>query len=349
MVAQSKDMHAAQLQLCGVITVNMLCGGEHVHRTVSKEDLRRFLKLQPKLLCTNYSTPGSNMISDSEDADLAAEALATPRSAPPVDLRAPSGPVSDASALSFVPLIMNGRTFQKTGDTELLLHRIGGGAALHRLTAAFYVKMFQDRHLDQFVRSHDDPHAARLANWIIEKMGGEGDVWSQERMERSRCPVTVHLPIRGDHVVHDRTSAHVAAWFSPKRTEKSLGDHFKLHDARVWMRLMFWACREEGLFADPVFESWFTRFMAHFVRVYESMGPYFARDSARWSANPENLQAYAENGYQMPASVLGPDGCGVPVQEAIRQVPAKEINDSIWPYNSSERYDDSSPFLKTTS
>ncbi|CAM9489019.1 unnamed protein product, partial [Ectocarpus fasciculatus] len=238
-----------------------------------------------------------------------------------------------AAALSFVPVTLNGGSYAKSRASALLLRRIGGGAVLHGLLNAFYDKMFQDTHLDQFVRSHDDPHASRLANWIIEKMGGEGDVWTSERVARARCPIAVHLSGRGEHVVHDRTTAHVAAWFSPKRPRDVLGEHFKLHDARVWMRLMFWACREQGLFEDPVFESWFVRFIAHFVRVYERMAPYFARDSARWSIDPENIKTYVANGNKMPVQVLGSDGRGVSVREAIKQVPPREINDEVWPYN----------------
>jgi hypothetical protein len=35
------------------------------------------------------------------------------------------------------------------------------------------------------------------------------------------------------------------------------------------MRLMFWSAREEGLLESPTFTDWFTRFIAHFIRVYE--------------------------------------------------------------------------------
>lgn len=274
------------------------------------------------------------MISET-DADFVSEVLGSkqPEIAPSVAL---IGANAEATALQFVPLKLSGNTFEKSRQSELLLHRIGGGGVIHGLIQSFYEKMFVDSHLDQFVRSHDDPHASRLANWIIEKMGGEGDLWTQERMERSRCPVSVQLPTRGDHIVHDRTTAHVAAWFSPKRSAKDVGEHFKLHDARTWMRLMFWSCREQGLFDDSVFESWFVRFIAHFVRVYERMGPYFARESARWSLNPQNIERYIADGNRMPDDVLGATGSGVPVQLAIKQVPAMEINESLWPYNKDE-------------
>ena len=39
-------------------------------------------------------------------------------------------------------------------------------------------------HRPQFVHDTEDPHAKRLANWIVEKMGGEGRPWSKERTHR---------------------------------------------------------------------------------------------------------------------------------------------------------------------
>lgn len=274
-------------------------------------------------------------MSKETDADLAAEALSMQDTLDLVPQTTPSLGDPEAAALEFVPLAMSGNSFAKSRESALLLRRIGGGGVVHRLIDLFYSKMFRDKHLDQFVRSHEDPHATRLANWIIEKMGGEGDVWSRERVERAKCPVTVNLPGLGAHFVHDRTSAHSAAWVSPKRPKERLGDHFKLHDVRVWMRLMFWSAREIGVFDDPVFESWYVRFIGHFVRVYERMGPYFARDSARWSLKPDNIREYNENGNMM-LDVLGPRGIGTSVAEAVKQVPAREINDSVWPYNRSE-------------
>ena len=71
------------------------------------------------------------------------------------------------------------------------------------------------------------------------------------------------------------------------------GEHFKLDDCRVWMRLHFWAAREVGLFADhPAFMDYYVRFIGHFVSVYERLAPPFARESARWSESPANVEAY---------------------------------------------------------
>ncbi|KAK3286304.1 hypothetical protein CYMTET_6133 [Cymbomonas tetramitiformis] len=108
-----------------------------------------------------------------------------------------------------------------TSDSAWLLQQIGGGDVIHRLTDAFYQKVFQDAHLAQFFASFDDPHAERLGNWIIEKMGG-GPVWTKERKRRPQVQVT--LAGGHKHVVHDRSSAHVAAWHSPKRQPSKGGN-----------------------------------------------------------------------------------------------------------------------------
>jgi hypothetical protein len=75
-------------------------------------------------------------------------------------------------------------------------------------------------------------------------------------VERAKHPEVVLLAGGSRHVVHDRSSAHVAAWYSAKRPPHKVGEHFVLEDARVWMRLMFWAARETGLLLLPAFEKW---------------------------------------------------------------------------------------------
>lgn len=262
------------------------------------------------------------------------------------------GPSSSAAARSstragggkpapfrFIPLGMRGNTFVGNSDTAQLLAEVGGVDALKRGLDLFYAKMFADPHLDQFVHTQTDPHAQRLANWLAEKMDSSKPVWSLERQARSKCPVSRLLAGIGAHVVHDRSSAHAAAWHSPKRSADVIGQHFKLHDARNWMRLNFWAMREAGLFdQSPTFASWYVRFIAHFVRVYESTAPQFARESARWSADPRNIELYANSGNRMPASVLGSDGRGVPARQATADLLAKERESSAgsWPYGNAE-------------
>ena len=194
------------------------------------------------------------------------------------------------------------------------------------MAAVFYSRAFADPHLDRFIRNHDDPHGDRLGNWIAEKMTGEGKPWSDERATRPREAVQV----AGGKtvVVHDRSSAHLAAWHSPKREPHKVGQHFKLDDARVWMRLMFWTARSEGLFdRSPRFAEWYVRFIGHFVRIYESTAPAFARESARWSEDARNIEAYLEAGPCM-SSVIG-----LSHEAALQQLPADERHDSRWPYD----------------
>eukprot|EP00937_MAST-01D_sp_MAST-1D-sp2_P001341 g1341.t1 len=224
-----------------------------------------------------------------------------------------------------VPLRVLGGTFEGSNDTAALLREIGGAAALRQMVNAFYARAFANAHIDQFIRSHNDPHGDRLGNWIAEKMTGEGTPWSDERRTRAREEVRV----AGGRtvVVHDRSSAHVAAWHSPKRPAAAVGRHFKLDDARIWMRLMFWTAREEGLFAaSPRFAEWYVRFIGHFVRIYESTAPQFARESARWSENPQNIADYEAAGNVM-AGVAG-----LSHGAALRQLPAAERDDFDWPY-----------------
>ena len=231
----------------------------------------------------------------------------------------------------FVPLIVTSNSFQGDHRTAELLQEIGGLEALRKLTGIFYKKAFNDSHLDQFIRSHNDPHGERLANWIAEKMDPSNKVWTAERSRRDKIPVKIQ---GGEIQVHDRSSAHVAAWHSVKRKPDRVGIHFELHDARTWMRLMFWSGRESGIFeASPTFEDWYVRFIAHFVKVYERLAPPFARDSFRWAKDANNIEQYVSNGYKMNEDILGPHGEGIAYRVAAFQIPKEERNDSIWPYN----------------
>ena len=76
-------------------------------------------------------------------------------------------------------------------------------------------------------------------------------IWTTERQTRPQK--VVRLAGGYTHVVHDRSSAHVAAWNSIHREAGKEGDHFKLDDSRIWMRLMFWSAREQGLFENENF------------------------------------------------------------------------------------------------
>lgn len=234
----------------------------------------------------------------------------------------------------FIPLRLNGNSFQGDHHTAQLLEEIGGVETLKRVTDVFYKKAFADPHLDQFILRHNDPHFERLGNWIAEKMDPSQKIWTAERRNR---PVIPNKCAGGQIVVHDRSSAHAAAWHCSKRKPEVQGDHFQLHDARVWMRLMFWSCKEVGVFElSPTFESWYVRFIAHFVRVYEREAPPFARESCRWSSSEENIAAYLAAGNSMGDDVLGHDGHGVSTSEAKRQLPKEERNDPDFPYGRTE-------------
>ena len=218
-----------------------------------------------------------------------------------------------------------------TAESAGLLREAGGLDALRKATTLFYRRMFADGHLDKFIRSHDDPHGERFATWVAEKLG-VGNPWSDARAARPVCPVSAGQ--YGTITVHDRSSAHLAAWHSPKREREKFGDHFKLDDCRRWMRLHFWACRESGIFAHKGFEDYYVRFLAHFVSVYEQKAPPFARESARWSLDSANTQAYLDAGNEMTDGIMG-----MPLHAALATLPPHERNytgsvvaNPSWPY-----------------
>lgn len=229
-----------------------------------------------------------------------------------------------------VPLNVAGGAHRPTAETRQLLLAAGGLPALRRFTTLFYKRCFVDLHVDKFIASHTDPHGERFATWIAEKLG-DGTPWTEER--RTRAPT--YLRIGYDHykVSHDRSSAHHAAWNSPKREAHKRGDRFKPDDARVWMRLHFWAARETGMFEHRAFMDYYVRFIAHFVSVYSSKSPPFVRESARWSADPLNLRRYLDAGNVMV------DVIGKPVEKALAELPAEERvytgsrdPSPVWPY-----------------
>ena len=216
---------------------------------------------------------------------------------------------------------------QPTADTQRMLREAGGRRGIRDFTDRFYEKAFADPVLDRFIREHDDPHGARFADWVAEKFG-DGTPWTDERRTRKTCPFAT----QNGHTLetpHDRSSAHFAAWHSPKREPAKFGSHFKLDDCRVWMRLHFWALRESGVVdRSPSFAEYYVKFIGHFVSVYERQAPPFARESFRWSADPANTQRYLANGNRMEDGVVGVFG-----NRALAALPASERNsDGNWPY-----------------
>lgn len=181
-----------------------------------------------------------------------------------------------------------------THKTGALLQIICGEAALHQVIFRFYGNFAQDAHIALFLSDPENigKHASRLANWVIEKMGGDGRPWTEERSLRATCPMVQRLGDGSDFFVHDRSSAYHAAWFSIKRSAALQGQRFKLKDARVWMCLMFWSCREEGLLHSPAYADWYVGFIAHVIFVYERSAPPFAFEAAEWSHDAARTAAY---------------------------------------------------------
>eukprot|EP00192_Tetraselmis_astigmatica_P021273 CAMPEP_0117691500 /NCGR_PEP_ID=MMETSP0804-20121206/25756_1 /TAXON_ID=1074897 /ORGANISM="Tetraselmis astigmatica, Strain CCMP880" /LENGTH=268 /DNA_ID=CAMNT_0005504743 /DNA_START=137 /DNA_END=943 /DNA_ORIENTATION=+ len=195
---------------------------------------------------------------------------------------------SDASITQPVPLAVMMGSHQVSQGSANLLQDIGGGDRIREICTRFYARMHEDTHLRQFLFLDDGPvhHGQRLADWIIEKMGGEGKPWTDSGRHGQRQP------------------SHRAAWYSARRGPSVRGQRFKLDDCRMWMRLHFWAAREAGLDKHTPFFQWYKSFIAHFIAVYERRAPAYAEESAQWSANEENIKIYLQDNTMH--DVIGP-------------------------------------------
>jgi truncated hemoglobin YjbI len=264
------------------------------------------------------------------DPDILEERL-TRRNTLNIPIQDQDAQVTPPQSFEFVPLNVRSASHQANAATQRLVRSVGL-KKLREFTEAFYAKVFVDPHLDKFIRRHDDPHGERFALWIAEKFG-DGTPWTEERKTRPKDLMRIGREIH--EVAHDRSSAHFAAWHSPKREAHKWGQHFKPDDARVWMRLHFWAAREVGLF-EPQYASfmdYYIRFIGHFVSVYSGKSPPFTRESARWSADPQNTSRYVEAGRLMI------DVIDMPVEKALATLPTEEQEytgskhpNPSWPY-----------------
>lgn len=309
----------------------------HAHLQGSSNTLSSTQQARDEVpLSAGHSTLDSQITTFREgDPDLTAEAN--------IDIHAmdhtpfePSAPPHGSARVSKCPFarlyVPGGRTHQVSAPTQKMLKFVGGKEAIARGITRFYKYAFKNKHLQRFFRNFEDPHASRLANWIAEKMGDPSLPWTTERRTRDTSPVIVAGGRTA--VIHDRSSAHVAAWFSPKREPHKVGQHFKLEDCRLWMRLNFLAMREEGLFDHSNFQDWYVRFIAHFMRVYEKTAPQFAQESLRWSADQNRVKRYhlaVQNGLaEAPGNntVLG-----ISYSAALKQLPESEKKENTqWPY-----------------
>mmetsp|Transcript_2611 Transcript_2611/g.3559 ORF Transcript_2611/g.3559 Transcript_2611/m.3559 type:complete len:256 (+) Transcript_2611:262-1029(+) len=191
---------------------------------------------------------------------------------------------SDAPITNSVPLSYDGFSFTGSPESADLVLNIGGGDRIREGCTRFYARAFEDFTLAPFMTVFDDGaenHGQRLGDWIIEKIGGGGTPWTDS----------------GRHGLRQQT--HYKAWNSPAREPRVRGQHFKLDDCIVWMRIHFWAMREVGLHEYPAFWEYYQKFIGHFIAVYERAAPPYAPLAAEWSANPQNIETYMANGHKM--------------------------------------------------
>lgn len=272
------------------------------------------------------------------DPDIVQERLALEERKSEVASEGPKGsaalvPAAQVQApVRFVPLNVIDGAHKANSETRRLVQSVGGVPTLRRFTATFYKRCFADPHINQFIRRHEDAHGERFALWIAEKFG-DGTPWTEERKTRARDVMKIGNQTM--EVAFDRSSAHFAAWHSPKRAPHQWGQHFKPDDARVWMRLHFWAAREAGLFEPEyaAFMDYYMRFIGHFISIYSSKSPPFTRESARWSADSQNMERYVAAGNRMT------DVIGVNLQNAMMALPPHERvytgsrhANPAWPY-----------------
>jgi len=269
------------------------------------------------------------------DPDIAEELRALQVSSTPVKADKTAAKIQARKPVELVRFNAYDGSHRSNASTRQLIQEVGGHPALYRFTHNFYQKSFADGHIDQFIANHDEPHPERFALWIQEKFG-DGTPWTEER--RTRPSKYMKFGHEVFEVAHDRSSAHFAAWHSPKRDPAKWGNHFQPEDARVWMRLHFWAARETGMFEHEAFMDYYSRFIGHFISVYSTKAPPFTRDSLRWSADPQNIQKYLDAG-RMMTDVIGKD-----VDRELAKLPAEERiytgsrARNAWPYE--QRYDE---------
>lgn len=235
------------------------------------------------------------------------------------------------AARLYVPLTIVDGGIGFNDASKALLEDIGGIPALVETTNIFYQSFWADQYLKQFLGKEHTPietHAQRIAMYVAEQMGGKGQPWTADTTKRSECPHLHRAPIAGGKfvVVDSRADAHFASWNSVTRPADRVGRRFKLDDCRVWMRLMFWACRKSGVAQHAPFFNYFQRWIGHFIPIYEQTARVFVRNEARWSANAANIDAYIAAGRVMT------DVIDVPYAAAIATVPQAEALDSKWPY-----------------
>jgi len=175
------------------------------------------------------------------------------------------------------------RMYFSNQESADVLHSLGGGDHLLAMTTRFYAHVFRDSILKKFIFEEDGAaaHGLRLGNWIIEKMGGEGEPWSDSGRSGMR------------------QVSHAKAWHSRKRPENERGRRFKLLDCRIWMRLMFLSARETGLDKNQRFWHWYVEFIGHFIKIYEASAGKYAWEDARWSAKEDNVISYKEKDFIM--------------------------------------------------
>ncbi|KAF0699642.1 Aste57867_9825 [Aphanomyces stellatus] len=105
--------------------------------------------------------------------------------------------VAPASITHPVDLVVRHSTFITTDKSATLLRDIGGGDRIRECCTRFYARAFLDVQLKPFFFEDDGAtaHGQRLADWIIEKMGGEAQPLQGMELRKAR-PCGARRPLQ---------------------------------------------------------------------------------------------------------------------------------------------------------
>ena len=94
-------------------------------------------------------------------------------------------------------------------------------------------------------------------------------------------------------------ASHIMAIQSERRSRADVGKAFTLRDARIWMRLHFWAVRECQLDKHELFYNWYVKFIGTIIQVFNEEAADFVLVDASWSSDLLNTQLYKQLGTEL--------------------------------------------------
>ncbi|CAK9106482.1 unnamed protein product [Durusdinium trenchii] len=169
---------------------------------------------------------------------------------------------------------------------------------------------------DETMQVSHDRSSSHFAAWYSPKPGGHRSPGRGVQSEANTGAVfhrSTGVPLCGA-IPGKREPEKLGQHFKPEETETRRGKRRRgtrdVETSRRWRRGMY----EE----HPEFMDYYQRFIGHFISIYSSKSPPFTRESARWSADPANIERYQKAGNRM-LDVLGKD-----VDQELQRLPEEE-------------------------